>query len=768
MRRLFTMKSVKTAALLLSMVSLLSSNRTTAQVHVVSYPTAGLGQTFMVPAGVTSIQVKAWGSAGAAYNSDDISYPNTGGAGGFARATLTVTPGETLTVDVGGSGVGKAGGINGGGSSSGEAGGGGMTDIKRDTTYLVIAGGGGGSGNGQGGNGGGLQGTASSVCQVGGVGGSQTMGGIDQTCSGMPATNGTQYQGGQGENGGGGGGYYGGGGGSCGCGAGGGSGYVIPGATNDTMMTAPLGNIGVPPDTADPDYNGTAGYGITVTSGITLPGNPGLLVIIYGGPELNGNPHPCAGVPTTYNTNAGQTNYTWKITGAGTLTSGGSANDSTATVTWTGPGTITVGYTSVGVTTTDSITVGSLPVAGTVTGSTDTICAGESVQLSDIGSSGNIQWQRMLSDSFMNIPGAQSSIYNTPGIIQTTYFRVMASNSCGADSSNAWMVFVIPVPVAGIISATPDTVCQGAGTRLLSTGASGHVLQWQSSVGASIFANISDGDSSTYTTPLLSQTTAYRLLATNGVCADTSAPITVTVNPVPVAPVLSVADSAICPSDSTLISTTGNYTSYLWNMGGNSDSVYATEAGAYEVTVTGANGCTAVSMPQQITEYPAPQMPVIALKDDTLSVMNYSSYQWLYNNDSIPGAISNIYVAQQSGNYAVLVSDSNGCKELSNNTPVTVDGISDMGAGNLLSIYPDPFTNTLYIASNSSNSDIERVAIYDVAGRVMASKHIDNISVYPIAVDLSQLPDGTYYVEVIKRGTANYCRQVVKISGNAR
>src|ERR1700733_7465888 len=83
------------------------------QGQVATFSTAGTGQQFTVPANVTSIQVKAWGAAGGSYCCG-TPYANVGGAGGFAGATLAVTPGEVLIVDVGGGGT-LAGGINGGG-----------------------------------------------------------------------------------------------------------------------------------------------------------------------------------------------------------------------------------------------------------------------------------------------------------------------------------------------------------------------------------------------------------------------------------------------------------------------------------------------------------------------------------------------------------------------------------------------------------------------------------------------------------------------------
>ncbi len=56
-----------------------------------------LGDSFTVPAGVTQITIDAFGAQGG------LSQDGTaGGQGGEATATITVTPGEVLQVNVGG------------------------------------------------------------------------------------------------------------------------------------------------------------------------------------------------------------------------------------------------------------------------------------------------------------------------------------------------------------------------------------------------------------------------------------------------------------------------------------------------------------------------------------------------------------------------------------------------------------------------------------------------------------------------------------------
>jgi len=176
----------------------------------------GSEQTFTVPAGVSMVHVIAFAATGGAGNSGAA--VGAGGKGGKVEADLTVTPGQTLYLYVGGKGIqGGAGGFNGGGGpganlgsgSVASGGGGGATDIRIGGNALsnrvLVAGGGGGAGaysTFTGGNGGGLTGGNGSGNNPG-TGGSQGAGGNTGGASGF---------GGSGTNvGGGGGGYYGGG-----------------------------------------------------------------------------------------------------------------------------------------------------------------------------------------------------------------------------------------------------------------------------------------------------------------------------------------------------------------------------------------------------------------------------------------------------------------------------------------------------------------------------------------------------------------------------
>jgi N-acetylneuraminic acid mutarotase len=295
------------------------------------YNTQG-ADTFVVPSGVTSIEVKIWSGGGGGGAGGSAAAGGAGGGSGYVNAEIPVTPGESLTIYVGGGG--RAGVRN---TAGGGGGGGGYSSIYRGSTLLAIVGGGGGGGGGTnaaartggfGGAGGGTTGltggTAGGTAPLptGGIGGSPTAGGAAGTLGTNVGTAGSSLAGGLGGNGrnnagadggaanggaatggaggsvttttyaaggGGGSGYFGGGGGSSsrstnsngGSGGGGGSSYTRP--TDVTMIANTAGSGINPGNSGDISRNGagTGGNGGAV-AGVGTAGANGLVYVLFG------------------------------------------------------------------------------------------------------------------------------------------------------------------------------------------------------------------------------------------------------------------------------------------------------------------------------------------------------------------------------------------------------------------------------------------------------------------------------------------------------
>ena len=279
----------------------------------VNFDTPG-SYDWVVPTGVTSATFSVAGARGGASTSSD------GGNGGLVTATLTLTPGETLKITVGGAGAdapATVGGFNGGGLAGSQTcvvppstlycnggGGGGASDVRRGGTGVgdrVLVGGGGGGAGGRSADGCVGEGCVPATARSGGDGGdsgtnasngSSSPGTTDGGCGGggasgvAPGSAGGPFPGicfgptgntsagggyiggrggdaaGSGSGGGGGGGYFGGGGGSGGGGVGprsggGGGGGGSNFATPSATGVTILAGVGTGNGSVSITYGGT-------------------------------------------------------------------------------------------------------------------------------------------------------------------------------------------------------------------------------------------------------------------------------------------------------------------------------------------------------------------------------------------------------------------------------------------------------------------------------------------------------------------------------
>ncbi|MBK8846190.1 MAG: T9SS type A sorting domain-containing protein [Bacteroidetes bacterium] len=90
--------------------------------------------------------------------------------------------------------------------------------------------------------------------------------------------------------------------------------------------------------------------------------------------------------------------------------------------------------------------------------------------------------------------------------------------------------------------------------------------------------------------------------------------------------------------------------------------------GSFDVQLIACNaaGCDTVWLPAFITEFQLPATPVITLNGNTLTSTVAYAYQWFIVGDTSVYGTSQSFTPTVSGNYYVLISDSNGCQVPSN------------------------------------------------------------------------------------------------------
>ncbi|WP_460475219.1 glycine-rich protein, partial [Emticicia fontis] len=462
---------------------------------------------WVVPSGVTTINVKLWGAQGGA------NWVNNTNFGGYSEGTLSVTPGETLKIYVGGQATSILGGWNGGGDGDGAGkGGGGASDIRQGGNTLndrkIVAAGGGGAGYWSflhvvGGVGGGLTGGdgyrgSDFNTNPGGKGATQTAGGADGTCVSfnVPVLGGSFGQGGTPagnncgcEGYGGGGGWYGGAGsGNC-RGGGGGSGY-IGGVTNGNMEAGiQTGNGKI-----EITYGGTVTQTAGLASGALFP--IGITTNTFEFDD-NGTPKTCSftvavnAVPTSVSYSSASyckptvaTNISVTITGLpnGTFSSSPAGlaidpNTGMIDLLNSSTGTYTIAYSFSGCNSpaaTTSLTINIPPSTPTdVSVNNTSVCSGGSVSLTAACSAGTVTWYNQATGGISIGTGTNLNQNPTANI---NYYASCAESPCESSRIATNPVTVTTQPSAPTITApATKVVCSPSTLTLTASGCAGTV-----------------------------------------------------------------------------------------------------------------------------------------------------------------------------------------------------------------------------------------------------------------------------------------------------
>jgi gliding motility-associated-like protein len=249
----------------------------------------------------------------------------------------------------------------------------------------------------------------------------------------------------------------------------------------------------------------------------------------------------CVGASVTYTTQtgAGITNYVWTVSGVSgtdyTITAGGTGNASnTVTLQWltTGVKTVTVNYSNTSGCTdasaaSNSTTVNALPVPTLTSSDADnTFCQGTSVTFTAGG--GTIFNFRVGAVSKQN---GSSSTYTTSTLIEGDVVSVIVTNANGCSAPSAGITNTVhPLPIPTITSSAVGNIsCQGASVTFTASGGSNYNFRVAGS-------SVKNSASATYTTSSLTNGQVVDVIVTNSNgCVATSAGITNTVNPQPIA-----------------------------------------------------------------------------------------------------------------------------------------------------------------------------------------------------------------------------------------
>ena len=177
----------------------------------------------------------------------------------------------------------------------------------------------------------------------------------------------------------------------------------------------------------------------------------------------------------------------------------------------------------------------------------------------------------------------------------------------------------------------------------------------------------------------------------------------------------------------------------------------------YSFTLTGICGTLAVSGTIKVGE---PFDAHIVTVGDTLKVaQNDANYQWINCNGAIiNGATAQTYTPTSSGNYAVIVTNYNGCADTSECVAFTLTAIKN-DFFKEMKVFPNPTSGTVNIDFGRLQEQC-LISLTDVVGNIVLQQTVNNQTTTKLNID--NVANGIYFLYLRSKNNDEIVFRILK------
>lgn len=241
------------------------------------------------------------------------------------------------------------------------------------------------------------------------------------------------------------------------------------------------------------------------------------------------------------------------------------------------------------------------------------------------------------------------------------------------------------------------------------------------------------------------------------------------------ATIVAATDTIICTNETATLKISQPLTGQIYTWKKNSVNIFGAKqqsfttknTGNYSLEVKSANGCKSTSQAINVQV----QNPTVAISTTNPSLCNVDSvllssvtnsnvaYQWKRNNIEIPNTNIAEYEAVTNGRYKVIVTDSEGCTNVSNTIEVTGQNCKN---GNIYNADGNEIMATLWQNKlQLTGANVEGNAhflLHNIAGSSILR---NKISLSGTTINLNDMADGIYLLNIINGVSTNVSKLVI-------